>query len=87
MLAITDFASDLSLCSQALALGMAAALGRFWLRSRSAIWLASFAGALGAMAANILVDGQGAFLLLVYVPVVYFVAVIGRRDLGGPGTA
>jgi hypothetical protein len=87
MLAITDFASGLSLCGQILALALAAVLGRFWLRSRNAIWLASFAGALGAMAANILVDGQGAFLLLVYAPVVYFVAVIGRRDLNRRGRA
>jgi hypothetical protein len=33
------------------------------------------------MVAHIIVDGQGAFGLLVYMPIIYFTAVMGRRDL------
>jgi len=55
--------------------------GRFVLKSRAAIWIIAFAGAFGAMVSNMLVDGQGAFLLLIYTPIIYFAAVIGRGDL------
>jgi hypothetical protein len=83
LLATTDYAPALSLCGQTLPLGIAAVLGRFLLKSRSAIWLVSFLGAAGAMVADILVDGQGACFFLIYVPIIYFWAVIGRRDLDG----
>ena len=63
-------------------MAVALLVGRFVLKSRSAIWLAAFAGALGAMVAHIVVDGQAAFLLLIYAPIVYAIAVVGRRDLG-----
>ena len=79
--AISDQAATLSLVAQIGAMVLAVLVGRFVLKSRSAIWLAAFAGALGAMVAHILVDGQGAFLLLIYAPVIYFIAVVGRRHL------
>jgi hypothetical protein len=60
---------------------LAGAVGRLLMRSRAAILLVSFLGAFGAMVANIMADGQGAFLYLVFAPVVYFAAVAGRYDL------
>jgi hypothetical protein len=62
-------------------MAVALLVGRFVLKSRSAIWLAAFAGALGAMVAHIVVDIQAAFLLLMDAPIVYAIAVVGRRDL------
>lgn len=81
MLATTNLADILSLCVQIIALVLAAIVGRFWLRSRSAILVAAFAGAVAAMVADMLVDGQAAFFFVAFVPVVYFVAVIGRGDI------
>jgi hypothetical protein len=81
MLAISDQASTLSLVGQLGSMVLALLVGRFVLKSRSAIWLVAFAGAFGAMVAHILVDGQGAFMLLIYAPVIYFIAVVGRRNV------
>lgn len=55
--------------------------GRFLLKSRSDIWAMAFLGAFGAMFAYMLVDGQAAFLYLIYAPVIYVLACIGRRNL------
>lgn len=81
MLAISDQAEILSLLGQLGSMVLALVVSRFVLKSRSAIWLVAFAGAFGAMLAHILVDGQGAFLLILYAPVMYLIAVAGRRDL------
>ena len=81
MLAVSDPAATLSLVGQLSSMVLALLVGRFALKSRSAIWVAAFAGALGAMVAHILVDGQGAFVLLVYAPVIYLIAVVGRRNV------
>ena len=75
--------ATLSLVGQLGSMGLAAVVGRFLLRSRALIWLAAFLGAFGAMVAHILYDGQGAFALLIYVPVIYFAAVVGRDEIGG----
>ena len=75
--------STLSLIAQIGSMALAAIVGRFLLRSTVLIWLAAFLGALGAMAAHIMHDGQGAFVLLLYTPVIYFVAVAGRDEVGG----
>ena len=81
MLAISGQAATLSLVGQLGSMVLALLVARFALKSRSAIWVAAFVGAFGAMVAHILVDGQGAFMLLIYAPVIYFVAVVGRRNL------
>jgi hypothetical protein len=72
---------QISFVAQLLALGLALAISRLALKSRSAIWMASFLGAFGAMAANLVVDGHGAFLLLVFAAIIYCIAVAGRYDL------
>ncbi len=81
ILAISDQAANLSLAGQLGSMVLALLVGRFTLKSRSAIWVVAFAGAFGAMVAHILFDGQGAFMLLIYAPVIHFIAVVGRRDL------
>ena len=55
--------------------------GRFGTKSRGSIAVAGVLGALGAMGADILVDGQGAFILLLYAPLIYGIAAVGRHDL------
>ena len=79
--AISDQAATLSLIGQLGSMAAALVVARFILKSRSAIYLVAFAGTLGAVIAHILVDGQGAFMLLIYAPVVYLLAVVGRRNL------
>lgn len=64
-------------------MALAAIIGRFLLKSAAMIWLVSFLGALGAMVADIIYDGQGAFVALLYTPVIYFAAVAGRDEVGG----
>ncbi len=59
---------------------IAAIIGRFMLKSAAMILLVSFLGAAGAMAAHIMYDGQAAFVLLLYTPVIYFAAVAGRDE-------
>ncbi|HEY7116851.1 MAG TPA: hypothetical protein VH475_09705 [Tepidisphaeraceae bacterium] len=81
LLAISNPAATFSLIAQLAAILAAAALGRFALHSRPAIWLVAFTGATAAMIAHIAVDGQGAFALLVYTPVIYLAATAGRRNL------
>ena len=71
----------LSGVAQILALAVAFLIGRFILKKRNDIWVVAFFGAIVAMIAHILVDGQGAFLLLMYAPVIYFASVVGRRRL------
>lgn len=71
----------LSGVAQILALAVAFLIGRFILKKRNDIWVVAFLGAILAMVAHILVDGQGAFLLLMYAPVIYFASVVGRRRL------
>lgn len=80
-LAVSERAGWLSLWGQLGSLGLALIVGRFFMRSRAVILLVSVLGAVGAMFANILVDGQGAFLFLIFAPLVYAVAVVGRRNL------
>ena len=80
-LAVADRAATLSLLAQFASMGLAAVIGRFLLRSRVFIFLVSVAGVAGAMWANMVVDGQGAFMMLIYSPVIYFVATVGRNDL------
>ena len=70
--------ATLSLLGQIGALGLALAVGRFVLRSRTAIGLCAFGGAALAMVAHMLYDGQGAVAMLISVPVIYFLAVLGR---------
>lgn len=80
MLALLD-TDLLSLIGQLGSMVGAALIGRLVLKSRSSIWLAAWFGGFGAMCSHIAVDGQGAFVLLIYVPVIYFVATVGRTDL------
>jgi hypothetical protein len=79
--ALSEQAATLSLVGQLGSMVLALLVGRFVLKSRSAIWLVAFGGAFGAMVAHILVDGQGAFLLMIYAPLIYVFAVIGRHNL------
>lgn len=81
MLALSETASSLSALAQLGSMLLALVVGRFALKSRNAIWFAAFAGAFGAMVAHIMVDGQGAFMLLLYAPIIYVVACIGRSEL------
>jgi hypothetical protein len=81
LLAIPERAQTLSLVGQLGAMALALVIGRFATRSRAAILLVSLLGTIGAMVANILVDGQGAFMFLIFTPVIYFAAIAGRRDL------
>jgi hypothetical protein len=64
-------------------MALAAIAGRFLLKSRLLICLIAFLGASGAMVAHILYDGQGAFALLLFTPIIYFAAVAGRDEFGG----
>lgn len=64
-------------------MALAAVIGRFLLGSRVLTWLVAFLGVFGAMAANVMHDGQGALVLLIYAPVIYFFAVAGRDEMGG----
>jgi hypothetical protein len=60
----------------------AALYARFRLRSRLAILAIAMLGAFGAMAAHILHDGQGAFMMVIFIPVIYAAATVGRWDVG-----
>ena len=80
ILAISDLASALSFAGQLASMTLAAMIGRKF-KSRSFIWAVAFAGALGAMIAHMLVDGQGAFVLMPFMPMIYFVAVNRREDV------
>lgn len=64
-------------------MALAAIVARFLLKSAAMIWLVSFLGALGAMVTRIMYAGQGAFVALIYTPVIYFAAVAGRDEVGG----
>lgn len=81
LLALTECAATLSLVEQLSSMGLAAIIGRF-VKSRSSILMLSFLGAFGAMVAHILMDGQGAFMLLMFAPLIYFLATVGRLGLG-----
>ena len=81
LLGLSDPAGSLSLAMQLGSMIVAVLIGRFVFRSRSAIWIIAFMGAFGAILASVTFDGQGAFLLLLYAPIIYFIAVVGRRDL------
>ena len=70
-----------SLIAQIACMLIALLAGRFLLKSRFAIWRVAFAGVFGAMFAHMVVDGQGAFLFVIYAPVIYVLAVLGRDDL------
>ena len=80
ILAVSDDAGMRSLVAQLGSMFLAAAVGRFLMKSRPAILLVSLLGVLGAMAANIMVDGQGAMAYLLFTPIVYFAAVGGRDE-------
>jgi hypothetical protein len=80
-LALTPLTETLSLLAQLGSMILAALIGRFAMKSRAEIMVISFLGAAGAMLAHMLVDGQGAFLFVFYVPVIYLFAILGRRDL------
>lgn len=73
----------LSLVGQVGSMALAAIVGRFMLKSAGSIWLVSFLGAFGAMVAHMLYDGQGAFVLLLFTPVIYFAAAAGRDEFDG----
>ena len=73
----------LSLIGQLGSLVLAGVVGRLLFTSRDAIWVISVLGTLGAMAALIAVDGQGAFLYVLLVPLIYAIATAGRKDLDG----
>jgi hypothetical protein len=75
--------ATLSLAGQLGSMALAAAAGRFLLMSSALIWLVALLGAAGAMIAHILYDGQGAFGLLIFTPVIYFAATAGRDEIGG----
>jgi len=81
LLAINDRAVNLSLCGQLASMILAFVIGRWFLRRHAIILLVSVLGAVGAMFANIVVDGQGAFLFIIYAPVIYLAAIVGRRNL------
>lgn len=76
-----DGAAMLSLVGQIGSMVFALLIGRFALKTRSEIWAVAFAGAIVAMIAHMVFDGQAAFLLLIYAPVIYFMATVGRRNL------
>ncbi len=71
----------LSLIGQLGSMLLAVLVGRFVCKSLSSIWVVSFLGAIGAMCAHIVVDGQGACMLIIFAPVLYVLASVGRRDL------
>jgi hypothetical protein len=73
----------LSLMGQLGSMALAVVIGRFVLKSSAQIRLVSLAGAVGAMVSHMMYDGQGAFLLLLFAPIIYFISVAGRRDLNG----
>ncbi|MFT3788757.1 MAG: hypothetical protein QM770_21740 [Tepidisphaeraceae bacterium] len=73
----------LSGLGQFASLALAALIGRYLLKSRPLIWMVALLGAFGAMWAHILYDGQGAIAEFIYVPVIYYIAVAGRKDIGG----
>ena len=71
----------LSLVGQLGSAAGAAAIGRFLLKSRILIWCCCFLGAFGAMCAHIAYDGQGAFMWLIFTPLIYWAATGGRYDI------
>jgi hypothetical protein len=77
-LALSDRADALSGVAQIAALVLSAILGRFYFKGRLDIWVIAFLGCTIAMVANLLVDGQGACFMYVYVPIIYLVATVGR---------
>jgi hypothetical protein len=76
--------STLSLAGQIASMAFAVVVGRFLLKSTSLIWLSAFLGAFGAMVAHLLYDGQGAFVLLLFTPIIYLLATAGRQELRSP---
>lgn len=72
-----------SLCGQTLSLAVALLVGRCLLRRRSSIRITCMLGAVLAMVSHIIVDGQGAFLLLLFGPILYALATGGRSGLDG----
>jgi hypothetical protein len=83
-LAISDRAAALSLCGQLSSMLLAFVIGRWLLNQRAVILLVACLGAAGAMVAHILVDGQGAFILMIYAPIIYCAAIVGRHGLDQP---
>ena len=71
----------LSLVAQLSSVVLAVLYGRFIAKSRATIWGAAGLGALGAYLAYVLVDGQGAFLFIFFVPIIYALSAVGRKDL------
>jgi hypothetical protein len=75
--------STLSLIGQILVL-VVGLMGALRARSRYTIWGWAMLGGFGAMVAHMMYDGQGAFLYIFVIPVIYWVAVAGRSDLDPP---
>ncbi len=72
-----------SLIGQILAL-VIGVVGALRARRRYTAWGWAMLGGFGAMVAHIMYDGQGAFVWVFAVPVIYWVAVAGRSDLDPP---
>jgi len=78
---LSERAATWSLVGQIGSMIVAWVIGRLVLKSRLAILLVSLAGAAGAMASLIMVDGQGACVYVLAAPMIYLFAVAGRDDL------
>lgn len=73
----SGWGSDLSLMAQITSLGSGLVIGR-WLQTKALIWLISFAACGVAMIAHLMYDGQGAFLIMLYAPLIYWLSIAGR---------
>jgi membrane-bound metal-dependent hydrolase YbcI (DUF457 family) len=83
ILAISQRADILSLVGQLGSFFVAIVVGRTVCKSKSAIVVAAVLGGLGAIVSHVLVDGQGACVLMGFAPIIYLFSVAGRHDLYG----
>jgi len=74
----------LSLAGQLASCGVAWLIGRFWLHTRLQILFVAFLGSILAMYCNIIVDGQGAFIYILFCPLIYGLAIVERPELDLP---
>lgn len=69
-----------SLIGQILAL-VVGLVGALCAKSRYTIWGWAMLGGFGAMVAHIMHDGQGAFVWVFAIPIIYGLAIVGRPEL------
>jgi len=81
ILAAWNQAATYAFISQLGPMIVALLVGRFLLKSRGDILAISVAGTVAAMLAYMMVDGQAACCFLVYAPVIYVLAIVGRDGL------